>query len=277
MEFNFFVSKSTQIGKDVNNLRKMSRRIKEESKTLVQTWKRLLPPSEPSKPSQDRAEKNNPALESSTSSIQQTDYSSTEHGREIPSSQTGGDGTNSNYSSRPPRSKGSKARHSETGVHSSKSTSSKGSKSLDDFSKAMLGTPCSHSNESAEVDSGFHDQESSHRTVQMTHKGTRREAHIRKQHQETYTSAEIRTNERLESKSATISNHSNIEGAHTANSTSDDYRSSSNHGSSGSHSTTDDPTRKRKGVYYLQVDMLYRFSMSPLFYIDHCNGIVCIL
>ncbi len=42
----YFLPQSTQIGRDVNGLRKLSSTIKTESKALVQKWKRLLPPAE---------------------------------------------------------------------------------------------------------------------------------------------------------------------------------------------------------------------------------------
>ena len=263
--WNFFVSKSTQIGKDVNNLRKLSKRIKEESRSLVQTWKQLLPPSKPSKPSQDRDMINNPALGPGTSSSKPPTYSSLssiEQRRGMSSSCTGSDGTKTKHSSKPSRSKGSKARHMDTGIPSSKTASSKESKSLDDFTKALLGAP---SNEDAQVDnfdSGFNGQESSHRTAHTARKETHREPHRRKQDKETYNSIEMRTNKRLASNSTIISNQSNTERtqAHTAKSTSNDLHSSSSSSRaiSGSQSTTEDPTRKRKGEkLFCPSEMLY--------------------
>ena len=109
---------STQIGRDVNALRKMSNTIKTESKALVQKWKRLLPPAEAGHPPQPK-----PTNERHTHA------------------QTGRDddvtlllhGTKPHKSSSKSRSR-------------SKAGSSKESKSLDDFSKALMGMPETLSN-----------------------------------------------------------------------------------------------------------------------------------
>ncbi len=108
---------NTQIGRDVNALRKMSNTIKTESKALVQKWKRLLPPAEPGHPPQPK-----PTNERHTHA------------------QTGRDDDVTILHGTKPHKSSSKSRSR------SKAGSSKEPKSLDDFSKALMGMPETLSN-----------------------------------------------------------------------------------------------------------------------------------
>lgn len=206
--------KNTQIGKDVNNLRKLSRTVKEESKAIVQVWKGLLPYSELNAPVACVAKKRVSYVESFTSPSLGTQQT-TNNNKGCLVTGTPPSSVGHKHSSKPSQTKG---RHRETSSHSNMASTDKDVKGLDDFSKAMLGAPCKNplddDAEPNDCTSGSHEEETPLRKVTRIHKAAipHRDGHISKSHRDIIYKSEVtKTVERLPKNSMAIPNCSNAE------------------------------------------------------------------